>query len=38
VSTTQNQLIRYDLKKMADRGILTKNGDGRETTFRVRAA
>jgi len=37
VSTTQNQLIRYDLKKMTERGILSKHGDGRDTTFRVKA-
>lgn len=38
VSTTQNQLIRYDLKKMVERGVLAKNGAGRDTTFRVKAA
>jgi len=38
VSTTQNQLIRYDLNKMVERGILSKNGGGRLTTFSVKAA
>lgn len=38
VSTTQNQLIRYDLKKMVERGVLAKSGSGRDTTYRVKAA
>jgi hypothetical protein len=38
VSTTQNQLIRYDLKGMTERGVLVKSGSGRDTTYRVKAA
>lgn len=38
VSTTQNQLIRYDLKKMVERGALVQQGERRDTTFRIKAA
>lgn len=37
VSNTQNQLIRYDLKKMVERGDIVQKGSGRETTFRIKA-